>query len=46
MDKICNYIKVAIIPHEIAEIFKNLAKVMFRTTSPVTIYMISIKLYF
>jgi hypothetical protein len=46
MDKICNYIKVAIIPHEIAEILINLVKVMFRTTRSVTIYMISIKLYF
>ena len=50
MDKICNYKKVGtldvIIPHEIAEILiKNLVKVMFRTTSPITIYMISIKLY-
>ena len=24
MNKTCNYIKVVIIPHEIAEIFKNL----------------------
>jgi sulfopyruvate decarboxylase TPP-binding subunit len=50
MDKICNYIEVGIldviIPHEIAEILINLIKVMFRTTRPVTIYMISIKLYF
>ena len=46
MDKICNYIKVVIIPHEIAEILINLVKVMFRTTRSVTIYMISIKLYF
>jgi len=35
-----------IIPHEIAEILINLVKVMFRTIRPVTIYMISIKLYF
>jgi len=50
MDKICNYIEVGIldviIPHEIAEILINLIKVMFRTTRPVTIYMISIKLNF
>ena len=50
MDKICNYIEVGIldviIPHEIAEILVNLIKVMFRTTRPVTIYMILIKLYF
>jgi hypothetical protein len=50
MDKICNYIEVGIldviIPHEIAEILINLIKVMFRTTRPVTIYMILIKLYF
>ena len=50
MDKICNYIEVGIldviIPHEIAEILINLIKVMFRTTRPVTIYKISIKLYF
>ena len=50
MDKICNYIEVGIldvnIPHEIAEILINLVKVMFRTTRPVTIYMILIKLYF
>ena len=46
MDKICNYIKVVIIPHEIAEILKNLVKVIFPTTSPVTIDTISIKLYF
>ena len=50
MDKICNYIEVGIldviIPHEIAEILINLVKVVFCTTRPVTIYMISIKLYF
>ena len=50
MDKICNYIEVGIldvyIPYEIAEILINLVKVMFRTTHPVTIHMILIKLYF
>jgi hypothetical protein len=50
MDKICNYKEVdildVIIPHEIAEILINLVKVVFCTTRPVTIYMISIKLYF
>ena len=52
MDKLCNYIEVGILDviitgsHEIAEILINLVKVMFRTTRPVTIYMISIKLYF
>ena len=52
MDKICNYKEVGILDviitgsHEIAEILINLVKVMFRTTRPVTIYMISIKLYF
>jgi len=50
MDKICNYKKVGtldvIVPHEIAEILINLVKVMFSTIRPVTIYMISIKLYF
>ena len=50
MDKICNYKQVGpldvIIPHEIAEILKNLVKVMFCITRHVTIYMISIKLYF
>ena len=52
MDKICNYKEVGILDviitgsHEIAEILINLVKVMFRTTRSVTIYMISIKLYF
>ena len=50
MDKMCKYKKEGtldvIIPHEIDEISKNLAKVILRTTCSVTIYMISIKLYF